>query len=300
VLFTLVQLLTRSPVWNRAVSAAFSTSRGLALAVLMAGISLGALLAPIIAGALIRDYGWRSAYFGLALIWYGFSFVATLLLFREPQRAAPAQPGSAPAAPETGGLTLREALRDPAMLRITFAILVQSLLYTGFTLHVFPLLTGSGMAQGSAALITGLIGLTGLGGQLLTGWLADRTRGSLLPVVSFMLPGIGYFLMLQGKNTDAILAAGALIAGLGSGATINITTYLTTRYGGVRHFGKIFGLISSCMGLGAGLGPVIAGRVYDFSGNYTAYLMLGIGVAAVASLAVFGLGPYPDFERKHD
>ena len=81
----------------------------------------------------------------------------------------------------------------------------------------------------------------------------------------------------------------------GSGAAINVTTYLTTRYAGVRHFGKIFGIISSCMGLGSGLGPLIAGRIYDTAGSYTPYLMLGIGCAGVAALAVLGLGPYREF-----
>jgi MFS family permease len=300
VLFTVCQLATRSPIWNRAVSAAFSASRGLALALLMAGISIGQLLAPIVTAALIRDHGWRSAYALLALGWYGATLIATMLLFRESKRATASDAPTAEAVVAVGGLTLREALRDPKMLRITFAMLLQSLLYTGFTLHLFPMLKGSGMAENDAAYITGLIGVTALAGQLITGWLADRVRGSLLPVSSFLLPGIGYLLILQGRSAESLLAAGALIAGYGSGAAINITTYLTTRYGGVRHFGKIFGMISSCMGLGAGLGPVIAGKMFDFSGNYAAYLLVAIAGAALAGLAVFGLGPYRAFAADPD
>ncbi|MDR2857345.1 MAG: MFS transporter [Novosphingobium sp.] len=298
VVFTLAQLLNRSPIWNRTVSAAFNTSRGLALAVLMAGIALGQLLTPTIASALIRDYGWRSAYGLLALGWYGLTLIATVLLFREP-RAAAATAGAAdtsPAPASSGGMTLKEALRDPRMLRIGFAILTQSTLYTGFTLHLFPLLKGLGMTDKDSAFITGLIGIATLAGQLLTGWLADRVRGSLLPVSSFLLPGVGYLLILQGSSTWALLTLGVLIAGYGSGAAINITTYLTTRYAGVRHFGKIFGLISSLMGLGAGLGPLIGGRIYDYAGTYTPYLLLGTGVALIAALAVLRLGAYPEFK----
>jgi MFS family permease len=300
VLFTVCQLATRSPIWNRTVSSAFSASRGLALAVLMAGVSVGQLLVPIIASTLIRDYGWRSAYGILGFGWYGLTLIVTVLLVREPKAGTASAARAAEAGAAAGGLTLREALRDPKMLRITFAILLQSLLYTGFTLHLFPMLKDSGMAVADAAYITGLIGVSSLAGQLLTGWLADRMRGSLLPVSSFLLPGIGYLLILQGRNAESLMALGAVVAGYGSGAAINITTYLTTRYGGVQHFGKIFGLISSCMGLGSGLGPVIAGRVYDFSGAYTAYLLLAIGAAVIASLAVFRLGPYRDFASRPD
>jgi MFS family permease len=295
VVFTLVQLLNRSPIWNRTVSAAFNVSRGLALAVLMAGIAVGQFLTPIIATALIDGYGWRAAYGLLALGWYGITLVATVLLYHEPKSAMTTGPEATQAGPAEGGLTLGEALRDPAILRISFAIMVQSTLYTGFTLHLFPMLKDSGIVQKEAAFITGLVGIATLAGQLITGWLADRVRGSLLPVSSFLLPGIGYALIFQGRGTEALIALGVLVAGYGSGAAINITTYLTTRYAGVRHFGKIFGLISSVMGLGAGLGPLIAGKVYDYTGNYTPYLLLGMGVACVASLAVIRLGPYRNF-----
>jgi MFS family permease len=157
------------------------------------------------------------------------------------------------------------------------------------------MLKDSGIAEKDAAFITGLLGISTLAGQLVTGWLADRVHGSLLPVSSFLLPGIGYTLILQGRSTEALIVLGVLVAGYGSGAAINITTYLTTRYAGVRHFGKIFGLISSVMGLGAGLGPLVAGRVYDYAGDYTPYLVLGVALACVASLTVIRLGPYRDF-----
>jgi MFS family permease len=218
-----------------------------------------------------------------------------VLLYHERKSAKTASPETTQPATAEGGLTLGEALRDPAMLRIAFAIMVQSTLYTGFTLHLFPMLKDWGMAEKEAAFITGLVGISTLAGQLVTGWLADRVRGSLLPVSSFLLPGIGYALILQGRGTEALIALGVLVSGYGSGAAINITTYLTTRYAGVRHFGKVFGLISSVMGLGAGLGPLIAGRVYDYTGDYTPYLLLGMGVACLASLAVMRLGPYREF-----
>lgn len=34
---------------------------------------------------------------------------------------------------------------------------------------------------------------------------------------------------------------------------------MTGRYGGLRHFGKIYGMIASITALGAGIGPPLAG-----------------------------------------
>ena len=50
--------------YARAVSTWFDRRRGLALALVMAGVGTGAMLFPPIAQALIAGYGWRAAYIG--------------------------------------------------------------------------------------------------------------------------------------------------------------------------------------------------------------------------------------------
>jgi hypothetical protein len=59
-----------------------------------------------------------------------------------------------------------------------------------------------------------------------------------------------------------------LVSGYGSGAAINITTYLTTRYAECGISASLWPHLER-HGLGAGLGPLIAGRVYDYTGDYT-------------------------------
>lgn len=299
VVYTLVQLLIRSMIWNRAISAAFSASRGLALAALMSGSAMGQLATPIITQWLIGDYGWRIAFAGLGLGWGGLALIAALLFFHEPRSRARSGLSAVEAASTSaaGGLTLTEALRDFRMLRIGFAILLQSSLMMGVIVHLFPLLTGAGVSRADAANQLALIGIAALVGQLSAGWLADRVSGSVLPVCCFAVPGLAYLMLLAGLGSGQLLLIGVLLAGLGSGSAMAITTYLSTRYAGVRHFGKIFGLISSCMGLGAGVGPLIAGGIFDMTGSYDLFLILAAGGAVLASLLVFRLGPYPRFDE---
>jgi MFS family permease len=148
--------------------------------------------------------------------------------------------------------------------------------------------------------MAGLVGIAALAGQVFTGWLADRVSAKVLPVVCFTLPAIAYTLLQFGTGSVPMQWAGVLLAGYASGAAINITTYLTTRYVGLAHFGKTYGVISSAMRLGAGLGPFIAGAIADHTGSYADYLFLGIGCAIVAGLLVLGLGPYPDFNSVNE
>jgi len=296
VIYTLTQLMIRSILWNRAVSAAFTASRGLALAVTMAGIAAAQTIMPILARYLIDAYGWRTAYPIIGFGWAGVALVFVFLFLHEPGSRRPAGQGEGEAeVVSQGGLTLREALRDHRILRVVFANLIITMTFSGFTLHIFALLTGSGVSKILAASMTGMLGIAVLAGQLMTGWLADRVRSTILPVSCFLFPGIGFFLLLKGGGTETLIWPAVMLAGYGSGASINISTYLVSRYGGVAHFGKIYGLISSCMGLGSGLGPLAAGWIFDSTGSYDGYLMAGIAIAVVAGLAVFRLGPYPEF-----
>lgn len=301
VVYSFTQLLIRTTVWNRAASVAFSASRGLALAVMMGGMPLVQTIAPIIVHWLMQGYGWRAAFAAMGLGWGGIALITAIFLFREtPVRtsaAAAVHGGAAPRFP-AGGLTFGQAVRDTRIQRIALAMLLQSAMAAALSIHMFPLLTQTGVARVDAAGIVATLGVAALAGQLVTGWLADRVRSTMLPVACFGLPAMAYLLLLQGGGTGFLLMGGVLCAGYAGSACVTVTTYLVSRYGGVRHFGKIYGLISSCMGLGAGTGPLIAGRIFDQTGSYTGFLLLGMGLAVTASLAVFRLGPYPDHEGR--
>jgi len=238
------------------------------------------------------------AYVYLGIGWAGLALLVCLFFFHDPRARRKGESGAAQQdrqGPPQGGLTFSEAIRTPRFLRLALAILLQSTLATGLVLHLVPLLSHSGISRAEAASIAAATGVMALAGQLVTGWLADRTTTTLLPVSCFLWTGLGYLLLRQGGGSELVLWLGALSAGYALGATINITTYLTSRYVGVLHFGKIYGVISSAMRVGAGLGPVIAGTIFDRTGSYDSYLLLGMGASCVAALSVFALGSYPTF-----
>ncbi|MCB2077499.1 MAG: MFS transporter, partial [Novosphingobium sp.] len=122
--YSLCALLIRSMVWNRAVSAAFVKSRGLAIAGLLSGTSLAGALAPITTQLLTEAFGWRGAYLVLGLGWAGIAWILVILFFRE--KAEPVVSDSHAPVRRTipGGLTYGEALRSPVMIRIAVAVLL--------------------------------------------------------------------------------------------------------------------------------------------------------------------------------
>jgi MFS family permease len=299
VAYSLCALFIRSTVWNRAVSGAFVASRGVAIAVLLCGTSLASAAAPFITHLLIDNVGWEGAYLGLGIGWAGIAWLLVLLFFHEPL-AAPSDLGGAsgPRQPRMlpGGLSVREALRNPAILRIAGAVMLQITISASISVHLVPIHTSMGASRGEAAGILMLVGVGGVLAKLATGYVADRVRSRVLPLVAFSLPAVGYAMILYGDGSIPVLAVATFIIGCGGGSALHMILYLTTQYAGLRNFGKIYGSIAALMGLGAGVGPLAAGLVHDATGSYTLFLTGAIPVLVVAGLLVFGLGPFPEFK----
>lgn len=295
VIYTLTQLLVRSTIWNRAAAASFSASLGLAMALIIGGIALAQTLGPVVAQWLIANHGWRAAYIGIGLGWGGLVFLSCLLLFRE-ARDKPVAAGSAAPAPGGAlpGIDFGVALRSSRIWRIALAALLQSVIGAGLMIHLFPLLTEQGIARETAAGILSFMGLAAICGQFMTGFLCDRTATTLLPMSAFFFPAMAFTFVLNADGALPLLMAGVFCAGFGMASCVMMINYLTSRYVGVRNFGKVHGIMSGCMGLGGGLGPLLAGVLYDFNGGYGLFLAAGALIALLNVALVCRLGPYPD------
>jgi MFS family permease len=297
-LLAVAALTTRSLLWSTAVSSVFTKGRSFALSVMLSGTAIGQM-SPMLAGWLIEDYGWRQAYLLIGCGWGGLGFVLVMLFFRDAREQGRRSGIAAPVSADLPGLSVAEAVRDSRVLRIGVANIFLTLVGSGITVHLVPILGSAGLTRGDAVALAALGGIAGIGGKLAAGWVLDRVQGSLVSFSCFSLSAIGYALLLYGTGSKSTLAAAVLVMGFAGGTGLQITTYLISRYAGLRNFGKIFGTISSAMMLGTSIGPVFAGRMYDITGNYTLLLTIGIPLVLLCALCFVGLGPYPDFaERK--
>ena len=299
VAYSLASLLIRTMVWNPPVSTVFVANRGLAIAILLSGMSIASSFSPMLAHALIENLGWRGAYIGIGLGWTGVALLLVVPFFRIKQTPVTSNVGSVPAdAPGTvpGGLSGKQALRNAAILRIGAAGLVATILSSAYSVHSVPIFVSLGLERGEAAGIAVIYGIAGIASKIVVGSIADRVNSSFLPFSALALPALGYAALLASGGSLAMIFAGAVIIGIGSGATLHLIMYLTTQYGGLLNFGKIYGSVSAMFGLAAGVGPITAGWIFDTTGDYKLYLMIGIPMFVIAGLLAFKLGPYPKFE----
>ncbi len=303
VVYALASLLIRTMVWNPPVATAFVANRGVAMAIMLSGMSVASAITPLLTQLLIAELGWRMAYVAIGLGWTGLALLLVVPFFRVrpaplPSRGADlpdGSPGAAEPVMVPGGLSFREALRSVTMIRIALACFLATLLASAWSVHMVPVYQSFGVKPVTAASLAVVAGGSAIAARLIAGTIMDRFNSAVLPFIFLSTPALAYGLLLVSGGSLPIIITVAALIGFGGGTSLYLIIYLTTQYGGLRHFGKIYGTVSMMTGLSAGIGPVSAGLIFDKTGNYELYLMLGIPGFILAGLLVFGLGPYPQF-----
>ena len=301
--YAVAALAIRNTVWTTAVSSIFSAGRGLALGFTLSGTAITGTIAPIIAQRLIDGWGWREAFLWLGIGWGAVAFVLLALFFfdaRDEHRARNGRNPGSPSGPvELPGLSFAEALRNRAFIRIAVAATFFVLTVTGISIHLVPILAERGLSRETAAVMAGLTGGSALAGRLATGWALDRWSRGWINLANLASPALATSVLLFAPGQTVWVTFAVLILGYANGAFMQVCAYLTSRYCGVRNFGKIFGIIASIVALGLGLGPLIAGLIFDTMGTYAPLLIGAVPATIVSGLLVSSLGPYPDWTKSN-
>jgi MFS family permease len=281
---------TMTMTWTRAITGWFVAGRGLALGLSLVGTGLIGAALPTYVSRLVEAFGWRGAFVGLAALPLVLGLPLTFLFFREPEEAG-GKGAEAPAV-DDGGLRLGEALHTRCFWQMVLSFTIVAVAISAVNVHAVPLLTDRGVTPATAAALAGLIGLSVTAGRLISGFLLDRMSGPVLAFLMFGLPALACLLLVVAGTNLWLCGVAIAIVGLAAGAEHDIAAYFCARYFGRRHYGKIYGLLYTLYGVGAGLGPFVAGWAVGESGDYAQALHGGSALFAVAAALILTLkGP---------
>jgi MFS family permease len=261
-------------VWVKAIVSRFEHSRGMALAVTLAGLGLGSFIWPLLAAVSIQQLGWRAAFPAMAAL-YVIVVLPLVFLFFHSAPADQNRSQGRSTVPSIGA-----AMRSRTFIGLAAAAGLFAAAYYGMSMHFVPVLKASGFDLKAAAGIAGLIGIFSIIGRL------DRFPTRLVGVVAFLLPlgTVACLLAFPGTILGGIAAVCFL--GFASGAELDIITYIVARRFGQEVFGAIYATFMAIVSVCASIGPVIAGAVYDASQSYTAWLLLVAPMVIVATLII--------------
>ena len=295
-LIGLVGIGSTPVTWSRAVNMWFFRNRGLALGILLIGTSFSALLVPKVAVWAIGEFGWRGMYPVVALFPLLVALPLAYAWFREPR--AEEMPPEITAGGALTGLTLSEALRDRRFWTIWLSIALVALAYGGAHIHMPEIIKQHGMGVAEGASIMGMIGVALMAGRIITGWLLDRIWAPLVCLPILLVPALAcWWLMGTGTDVTTIYIA-AFMLGFAAGAESDLIAYLASRYFGMAHYGKVYGMLYMPFGIASAISPVLYGRVRDVTGSYDQMLYAAMFLFAAGAALLITLGRYPVFGAK--
>jgi len=277
------------------VSHWFDRLRGLALGLAMLGIGLGAVIMPSLAQALIARCGWKTAYsiLGASVLLICWPVVACLVK-ESPEDLGLLTDGTSAKTDSIAhvgqGLTAQEAWRSRDFWLMAFAFILVSASVQACVVHMAPMLNDRNLGARAAASGSSLMGAAVMIGRVGTGYFLDRIFAARLASILFAGSASGIALLLLGNRMAAF--AGAFLVGLGLGAEVDLIPYLTSRYFGLREFGKVYSILFAAFALAGAFGPLIMGAGYDRRGSYTEPLAGFLVATLLGAVLMARLGPY--------
>lgn len=283
----------------------FIKQRGLAMGAALTGIGFGGLVMAPLAAALIGRFGWRVAFAGLGALILGIVAAVVLAIVRSrpadlglrPDGASVGRRGDhAPNRPmdadPPAGMELGQSVRTRAFWIISIANFLAVFASLSIVAHLVAFLTDSGLARETAAGALGLTVGASVGGRVLFGYLADRFSKRDIMVAGLTVYALATLLLFSIRSVGA-LPAFVVLFGLALGGTAVLAPLLTADCFGLLAFGRILGLIMISGTLGAAIGPVLTGRIFDITGSYHLAFTLHVAALFLAAAVYLFLPRHP-------
>jgi len=293
------------PVSMVAVAHWFRRYRGRAFAVMAMGSGTSGIMVVVLAW-LISTFDWRTALIIIAGIQIAVCIPLALSIRDKPADLGllpdGEDPGDAPKEGEQGyrrddaeGLTVRQALRSAAFWRIAGALGLGNAGAVAIIVHTIPFLTSSvGLSEGlAAASVTAMI-LLSLVGRFGFGFVADQVDKRFVMAAAYALLALGVLLFATVYESWQVLIVLPLF-GFGWGGIIPTRPALQAEVFGMRAFGAIQGLVFTIATMGALVGPVFAGWMYDQTESYrlSFVILASVGFLAVPLIAALQRPRWP-------
>ncbi len=143
----------------------------------------------------------------------------------------------------------------------------------------------------------GVAGLSGLGGRLLLGVLADRlgVKPVLVAGLAVQALSIGAYLFVSHLGELYALSA---IFGIAYGGVMPLYAVLAREYFGQRVMGTVFGAAIMASSIGMAFGPLAGGWVFDTFNEYTWLYIGSFGVALGAMTVALAFPKMPARSRQ--
>jgi len=265
----------------------FVARRGTMTGIVLVGTGIGALIGPPVANQLISTYDWRTSY-----IIIGSIVLVVVVSVAQLLRRDPSQIGQVPYGESEGeeqqlklgdeGFSLKEAVYTRQFwLFFVMLICIGFIMYT-IIVHIVPHVTDLGISSAGAANILATIGGLLIVGRVVLGSAADRIGNRQVFIIGFILTSAASFWLVSAAEMWMFYLF-AVVFGFAHGGMGASESPLVAELFGLSSHGLIFGAAILGFTIGAAIGPLLAGYIFDVTGNYQ------VAFLVCASAGIVGL-----------
>lgn len=271
----------------------FLKYRGTAIGLTLVGFGIGGIIWPPLIQGLISTYGWRQAFLIM-----GIASLVIVLPISQFIRKSPTQLNINPYGqpkfnknensiyPPNEGLLFGQAVRSSSFWLFGLVLLFFWILVQVVFVHVVPHAIDTGISEMVAASILSIIAAVSLIGRISMGIISSKigTRWALSGCLILATLSLGWLLIAQEAWMFYLFA---VVFGLAYGGFVPLETIITTELFGLRAIGSILGAIFLFATIGAAVGPIIAGILFDTTGSYAIALQICIIINIIAIIIAF-------------
>ena len=271
-------LSTHDVVTLSTIARWFEGRRGMMTGVVKVGTATGQMVLPPLVALLMVVVGWRYAALAMGYAGAALLLIAAFSMRAPPKSRSPARPAG------SQGPDAVNARRSRAFWTLCAAQFLFFPSLVTVPLHIAVHGIDLGMTRTAAAILLTVIGGSSIVGRLTVGTFVDRIGGRNAYVLS-LVPLVGGMLSLLVVETHGLLFAAVALYGFAHGGLFTVVAPTVAEFFGTRTHGAIFGGIVFFGTLGAAVGPVLAGRIFDVTGSYE-YAFMGLATMGVIALAL--------------
>jgi sugar phosphate permease len=274
-------------------------ARALLLVTLAGGLA-STIFLPLSAW-LIETHGWRGALPVLASVLALLTIVPhALVLRRRPEDLGLLPDGIEPSPPSLGetaravnepqterkSIPPGAALRGPAFWLLAVAFFFGTLSQAAIGVHLIPYLAERGYRLGSAATLTGLLGVSQVFGRVVVTFLEGRLSRRVVMAGIFVLQAAALVVLIGWQNLFGVLMF-VLPFGAASGAVTISRASTVADFYGPDYYGSIGGVVGMFVIGARTLAPVSAGAMSAALGGYGPVLWTLVFGSALGAIAMF-------------
>jgi MFS family permease len=262
-----------------------STMNGLVLA----GTGVGTLIVSPLTSWMIENYGWRTSYIVLGIAIFLIVFILAQFMRLDPQQIGQAPYSKAMAGKreikkESRSYTFTEALKSRQFWLVFCMFFSFGFFAMSISVHIVPHVIHLQISAAIAASILATIGAVNIAGRLAFGAIGDKIGAKQAYGLGLVVMAAAVFWLIS-IDRAWLFFVFAVIYGFNVGGMGSVQAPIVAELFGLKYHGAIFGACGLGTMIGASIGPVLVGYLFDLTGSYR-ISFLTCGLVAVGGLLI--------------